>query len=180
MNLQSVITRLEKFEGCTPYMYICTGGEVTAGVGHAILNADEAVALTWERDGRPAAPEEVRADFASVSAKQPGLLDVRYADATRCRLSTDEIMRIAEADVGRFEAQLAAIFPDWDSYPQPAQEALFDMAFNLGIGGLKKFVRLLRAVEKRDWTTAATECRRNGIAEERNHETVALFRAATG
>lgn len=34
---------------------------------------------------------------------------------------------------------------------------LFNMAFNLGIGGLLKFVKTLHAFKARDWTTAAAE-----------------------
>ena len=74
-----------------------------------------------------------------------------------------------------FENQLAAALPKWHTYPEPVQEALFDMAFNLGLGGLKKFTTLLHAVNTGDWATAAAQCHRIGISEERNRATAALF-----
>ena len=71
--------------------------------------------------------------------------------------------------------KVAAALPKWNTYAEPAQEALFDMAFNLGLGGLKKFPHMLRAVDAGDWATAAAQCHREGISEERNRATAALF-----
>ena len=36
VNIQNVQGRLLQFEGRTNFMYRCTGGEVTVGVGHAL------------------------------------------------------------------------------------------------------------------------------------------------
>jgi hypothetical protein len=54
------------------------------------------------------------------------------------------------------------------------------MAYNLGIGGLKKLPRMLAAVDAGAWETGAKECRRNGISEVRDQETSALFRKCAG
>ena len=48
MNPDSVIARLKQFEGWTNYMYRCTGGEVTIGIGHALLAAANAATLAWQ------------------------------------------------------------------------------------------------------------------------------------
>ena len=66
-----------------------------------------------------------------------------------------DIDALAAADVARFEASLAAELPNWNTYPPTAQAALFDMGFNLGIGGLKKFDHLLAAVDAGQWDVAA-------------------------
>jgi len=79
-----------------------------------------------------------------------------------------------------FEASLAAVLPNWSTYPAPAQAALFDMAFNLGLGGLMKFHQLLAAVDGGQWSVAAAQCHRQGIAEIRNQQTAALFLQAAG
>ena len=47
MNCASAAERLKKFEGSTSYMYRCSGGEVTIGVGHAIFEAMHAIQLRW-------------------------------------------------------------------------------------------------------------------------------------
>jgi GH24 family phage-related lysozyme (muramidase) len=180
MDRNQVAARLEKFEGRVPHMYRCTGGEVTVGIGHAIPGAAEAAQLQWEIAGQAASGIQAQADFGKVAAAPKGLLPSNYAAPTQCRLSDDNIQRLVNSDIQNFETRLSASFPKWNSYPEPVQEALFDMAFNLGIGGLKKFVKLLQAVDADDWETAAQESQRQGIGQARNVATPDLFRQAIG
>jgi GH24 family phage-related lysozyme (muramidase) len=177
MNSSSAAGRLKKFEGSTSYMYRCTGGEVTVGVGHAIFDAAHAAQLPWT--GAPAAAL-IAADFARVAAADRGLVATRYENLTQCRLSAEAVDALLLADIDAFEKSLTASLPTWQSYPEPAQQALFDMAYNLGVGGLLKFHKLLTACASGDWETAATECHRGGIGDARNQETAALFRQAAG
>jgi GH24 family phage-related lysozyme (muramidase) len=178
MNQETVLNRLLGFEGCVPYMYRCSGGAVTAGVGHVLPTAGDATALPWELSGRPASAAEIAADFGKVSASPIGLPAVSYEPLTGCRLPQVYLVDLADADITRFEGYLQKEFPQWSSFPEPAQEGLFDMAFNLGIGGLQKFPRFLAAVQAGDWGSAANECHRLGISEERNQEIAGLFRQA--
>jgi GH24 family phage-related lysozyme (muramidase) len=91
-----------------------------------------------------------------------------------------DIDALVSSDVHNFETALAAALPHWGTYPAPAQAALFDMAFNLGLGGLKKFPHLLAAVDAGQWEVAAAQCHRQGISETRNQQTADLFRQAAG
>ncbi len=177
MNCASAAERLKKFEGSTSYMYRCTGGEVTIGVGHAIFDAARALQLSWT--GAPA-PTLVAGDFARVAAADKGFAAAHYQNLTQCRLSDKAIDALLLADIEAFENNLTASLPLWPGYPEPVQQALFDMAYNLGMGGLLKFRRLLAACASGEWETAATECRRAGIADSRNQETAELFRQAAG
>ncbi len=180
MNPSTVIPRVQSFEGRVRYMYKCTGGEVTIGCGHAIETPGDAPKLTWSINGRPATDDEVLADYASVAAVEKGPPATFYASLTQCRMADPDIDALLAADIARFEASLADAFPDWNTYPEPAQEALFDMAFNLGIGGLKKFTHMLAAVDAGQWNVAAAQCHRQGIGEARNQQTAALFLQAAG
>ena len=155
MDVSFVIPRLESFEGRISHMYKCTGGEVTIGIGHAIATVSDAPALSWTIDGRPATDAEIQADYARVQAAEKGLVAKAYAPLTQCRMADADIDALAAADVARFEASLAAELPNWNTYPPTAQAALFDMGFNLGIGGLKKFTHLLAAVDAGQWDVAA-------------------------
>ena len=175
MNCASAAERLKKFEGSTSYMYRCSGGEVTIGVGHAIFDAAHAIQLPWIG---AQAPTLIAADYARVAAADKGLPAVRYESITQCRLSAESIEALLLSDIEAFEKNLNALLPAWQGYPQPVQQALFDMAYNLGVGGLLKFHKLLAACASGDWETAATECRRNGIGDGRNQETAALFQQA--
>jgi len=173
MDPSEIVARLEKFEGRVPHMYLCTGDEVTIGIGHAIATAADAAQLTWA-----VGADAAQAGWQSVAAAQKGLVASSYAGLTTCRMNDAAIDQLAAADVDRFTQSLAANFPNWNSYPAPAQAALFDMAYNLGIGGLKKFHNMLAAVDAGQWETAAQQCHRMGIGDARNQETAALFRQA--
>src|ERR1039457_2466075 len=167
MDLTLVIPRLQSFEGCEPHMYLCTGGKVTIGIGHAIETPADAGGLPWSINGRPAAARVPRAPPPS-----PLLSRARGAPA--------DIPALVAADVARFEAKLAAALPNWSTYPEPVQEALFDMGFNLGVDGLLKFHMLLTAVDAGQWAEAAAQSHRKGIGDTRNQQTAALFLQAAG
>jgi GH24 family phage-related lysozyme (muramidase) len=175
MDRNQVIARLEQFEGRIPYMYLCTGGEVTVGIGHAIACAADAVQLPWA-----AGANNAQDGWAAVKAATLGLVALGYAGLTTCRLSDDAIDQLAADDIQRFTSLLEANFPQWNSYPEPVQEALFDMGYNLGIVGLNKFHMMLAAVNAGDWQTAAQQCHRIGISDTRNQATAALFLQAAG
>lgn len=171
MNKTAVADRLIRFEGSVPYMYRCTGGEVTVGIGHAIQSAEDAMALAlmpWT---------SIEEDYAKVATAPMGQKYAAsyYGPLTTTRMSDSAILQLCGADICLFEEQLKQALPDWDSYPEPAQEALFDMGYNLGIAGLMKYPRMLAAVDRADWVTAAAESHRNGIPEERNQEIANLF-----
>jgi lysozyme len=164
--------RLRKFEGSTSYMYLCTGGAVTVGVGHAIFDPGHALQLPW--DGSPS-PLLIHSDYARVATAEKGRPAAHYQALTKCRLSEGAIATLLDADIAAFEKNLSAQMSAWSSFPEPVQQALFDMAYNLGVGGLLKFRKLLAACAAGKWEIAATQCHRAGIAEERNRETAALF-----
>lgn len=58
------------------------------------------------------------------------------------------------------------------------KQALLDMAYNLGVGGLGKFSQLKEAVNRQDWATAAECCNRRTSRAERNDWTREMFLAA--
>src|ERR1700744_58847 len=172
MNRTIAAQRLKRFEGSTSYMYLCTGGAVTVGVGHAIANSPLAQHLPWI--GAPT-PERIAADFARIAAAGKGLPAAHYQALTQCRLDELSVEALLAADLAAFEKELTSYLPAWERFPEPAQQALFDMAYNLGVGGLLKFRKLLAACTSGQWEIAATECHRAGIGDERNLETAALF-----
>src|SRR5437016_3795863 len=117
MDTSLILERLEKFEGRIPYMYRCTGGEVTVGIGHAILSAADAPALTWNIDGRPATANEIAADYARVAAEPDGQVATHYKPLSRCRMTDAAIDALAAGDIARFSALIAAALPKWKTYP---------------------------------------------------------------
>jgi GH24 family phage-related lysozyme (muramidase) len=185
------LLKSSSFEGTVPYMYEDTEGNVTVGVGFLLPSVVEAQKLGFARrpsltsrppvHAGPATPAEIKTDFENVD-RQPygkGYGAIYYKQFTKLDLPSDVINRILEAKVEQFLVQVVAQFPDYNSYPSEACAAIFDMAYNLGVGKLTSlFPSFCSAVNKQDWKTAAGQCHRLGIQESRNTWTKAQFEKA--
>ena len=180
MNTANVKDRLNRFEGRIPHLYLCTGQEVTVGVGHAILTPNLGAQLPFLLlGGSPAPADQIVSDWEAVKAAPVGLRADEYRRYTTLTLPDEAIDALLDSDIAAFTGQIRAEFSAFEQYQEPAQEAIFDMAYNLGLSGLvKKFPSCTAAVRAQDWTRAALECHRTGIQEERNTETVSLFNAS--
>jgi GH24 family phage-related lysozyme (muramidase) len=162
------------FEGAIPHMYLDSVGLVTAGVGFMIPNTDALKFYPWSPN-----LQEAQADFLILQdLRAEGIRSARYyRKHTHARLSDEAMRQIFANKVSDFRHNLQK---DWNlnALPAPVQIALVDMAYNLGVGGLSKYRKLYEACIKRDWATAAKECRRSGPSEARNAETAAHFLGA--
>jgi GH24 family phage-related lysozyme (muramidase) len=168
-------------EGNLPHMYLDTVGRVTVGVGHMIPAAARAVQIQFVTRGALAAAtaQQISADFENVSRQHPAMAAASYKPFTQLDMTSAAIDALLNADIAGMETGLRANFRDYDSYPEPAQDALLDMAFNLGVHGLvEHFPHLKAAAEAKDWSTCAKQSHRNGISDARNQKTAALFQSA--
>jgi lysozyme len=73
------------------------------------------------------------------------------------RLTDDQIDRLFTADLEATLAGVAALVPGFLALTLARRIALVDMAFNLGLGGLGRFKRLLAAIDRGDWEGAEAE-----------------------
>jgi GH24 family phage-related lysozyme (muramidase) len=171
-------------------MYLDTRGYVTTGIGHLLKNADAAVDLPWRHSstGRPAAPAEVRAAFDNLKQvwtdyRQDHPTGPNPFNAEHYERKSDLVLpeglseKLALARLQKeFLGGLRRIFPSFDQYPMPAQRALVDMAYNLGVGKLERnFPKLVDACRAGDFDVAAAESRRTSSRADRNAETRDLF-----
>lgn len=69
--------------------------------------------------------------------------------------SDDEIELMLTNDINRALAACRALFPMFDTFPQAKQDALANMAFNLGRRRLSMFANMIAAVNRNDWAGAA-------------------------
>src|SRR5262245_52511336 len=128
-------------------MYRCTGGKVTVGVGRALESIEDACKLNWRVDGRAATKAEITADYRQISAAEMMHTADFYKQLTKCSLEPKAIATLVDEDITKFESDLRAKLAKWETYPETAQQALFDMAYNLGVNGLlQKFPKMLAAV----------------------------------
>ena len=171
------------WEGRITHMYLDTVAKVTVGVGKMLPDANAALALGFVRrdTGAKATPDEIRRDFAAVSAQPKSQLAGSYKKFTQLDLPEAAIDALLKTVVDGFLADLARRYAGWASMPVPAKRALLDMTFNLGSGGLaEKFPHMKLAVDARNWDVAAKECFRNGISQVRNDWTRDLFLKCKG
>jgi lysozyme len=72
-------------------------------------------------------------------------------------ITEDEARYLLENDIRRVEGELDQAFPWWRQLSDRRQRALANMAFNLGLGRLRKFRKCLAALEAGDYDEAAAE-----------------------
>ena len=172
-------------------MYLDTADNVTVGVGQLLPNVEAAQKLAFVLRAsanppvvaRPATGDEIRADFENVSQQPGGRAATFYKQFTSLDLPDSAIDAVLEAKVEEITKQLSVAFPDFNSYPTEACAAILDMGYNLGVEKLTTaFPSFSRAVQARDWATAARECERRGPGRDRNNWTKAQLEnaAATG
>lgn len=174
--------RLRRHEGVIPFMYLDGLGYVTTGVGHKLSMVADAQGMAFlEPSGVPASAAAIAVEYTIVKGLEPNHAPWYYSLQTRLRLPAAAIDALLDYDVTAMHAGSRALIPGFDMFPESAQEALLDMAFQLGPHGLvKKFPHMMAAVSRRDWSTCAAECEREGIQAWRNKATADLFLQAAG
>lgn len=169
-------------EGCTNWLYCDSRGFPTTGIGNLVASADAAVLLPWHHlgSGLDATDEDKRAGWKTVvDAFIKGRSATAYRSMTTLRLTAEYVYQLAATRIEReFVPGIRRLCHDFDEWPEPAQMAIVDMAYNLGLHGLSHFVNFLGACQARDWATAARECHRATCRESRNEWTKRMFEDA--
>lgn len=119
--------------------------------------------------------DQVRADWNTIHAKPMGHVYTWYRQFTNCWLSDSDVDALYEADLSTYWTTLATLFPKLTTYPQGAQDALFDLLYNSDLGKPGKWPNLKNSVAARDWAKAATQCQRGQIPADRNEFTKQSF-----
>lgn len=89
-------------------------------------------------------------------------------------ISHDEAILLLENDVQHIIGELRRAFPWFDLLLAARQDAVADMAFNLGMPRLKGFVKFLAAMEQNDYPTAKKEMLASHWADQVGHRAVEL------
>ncbi len=172
---------LIRWEGAVPFMYRDTEGYVTVGIGNLVHDADQACTLPFMTAGYPSSHAEIQRDFLRVISLARGMAARAYRAPSEPRVELTDV-GVSDLAVSRLRREflpgLARICKGFDGFPGPAQAALVDMAWNVGMRGLETFGHMLAAVDRRDWKGAAESCHRLTSRPERNAWTADMFRAA--
>lgn len=96
-------------------------------------------------------------------------------------ISESEARHLLGNDIEWVTEELDANMPWWRTMPEPAQRALANMAFNLGMPTLKLFLNMLAALQAGDYEKAAVEALDSRWARQvkcRADRIAALYRSA--
>lgn len=167
---QALRDNIQRYEGKVNHMYLDTRGFVTVGVGHLLATVVDAQELGFlEGSDEPASTDVIAAEYEQVKAQEMARVASYYKQFTALHLTDESIDQITDKHIDSFYKELKVIYDGFDDFPEEAKLALFDMIFNLGMTGLrKKWPRFNTCVANKDWAAAANDCRRRGIADERN------------
>jgi len=72
-------------------------------------------------------------------------------------LTDEQVIALFQMNLNEAKAICKDVFPCWAHFSANRKLALVDMAFNLGRPRLVKFKRMIGAVQRADWNTAADE-----------------------
>ena len=168
--------RILSEEALTTWMYLDTANPpvVTCGIGHALFTIEDCLELPWDHPRNV-----VRQDYQTIAGKPPGYRAEWYEQFTTARLPEILVRELLDRDIERQVKILCCHFLRYREYPEPAQEALGDMAFQLGGNFPRTWPQFSQSVRNEDWSRAAACCHRKDISEQRNRDTAALFLAAS-
>lgn len=96
--------------------------------------------------------------FSKLPYKCPtGHLTIGYGHNLENGISAKAALFILQEDLARAERAVKDAFPWWWKLDDARQFVLVDMAFNMGLAGLKGFKKMLAAIESGDFDKAAEE-----------------------
>jgi GH24 family phage-related lysozyme (muramidase) len=170
IEVSTLKNSIERYEGRVRHLYLDSRGFVTVGVGHLLTSIEKAQELAFVTgSGELATTEMIAEEYKLIAVQEANRLPGFYQSVAQLRLSDNTIDQLTEKHIDSFYAELKTIYSEFDSFPTESKLALFDMIFNLGMTKLrKKWPKLNGCIAAKDWAAAAENCRRRGIADERN------------
>ena len=128
IDIYTACQRLIVHEGLRLQPYFCSKNKLTIGVGRCI-------------DTNPITKEEERV-----------VGDWRHG------ISKCSAIYLLQNDINKINKDLNKKIKFFKKLDDERQYALLDMAFNMGVSGLLKFTKMLKAMEKGNYQEASKEC----------------------
>jgi GH24 family phage-related lysozyme (muramidase) len=143
------------------------------------IAAAQALPFIVAANRQSASAAQIQADYQAVRAVRGVHAATYYAPHTRCILTATDIDMLFARRVNEFKRQLRGLYTDFDNFPDSAQLAILDIAFNIGVGALtRNWPSFNTAVNSGNWTVAAAQSSRRGIQPARNTSTNTLLQDA--
>jgi GH24 family phage-related lysozyme (muramidase) len=182
------ISLIKVHEDVTAHMYLDSLSHVTIGYGHMIASAADTLQINMRRyDNRAAATsDEKRNEWNRLrklsQARVPRNFSAKsYEKNATIYITQLEADTLLDADLAKFINLLRANYPKFDTFPEDAQVAMIDMAYNLGNkihSQFKTFTAAINNPKGPNWELAAKNSNRYQLSPDRNNEVYNLFMAA--
>jgi GH24 family phage-related lysozyme (muramidase) len=169
--MDALLAKIIEHEGCVKHLYCDHLGNVTCGVGFLMRTPGTLYRFAWDDLGLAIDDwHRVKRCYEAwaTTTREHGPRTARgYQKLTAARL-LDVETPLREL-VWSFKLQLQTRGLPLDTFPLPVQEAVLDMAYNLGVGGLlSKFPKFVSHLKAGNYAAASTECRRPQVSAARN------------
>jgi lysozyme len=83
--------------------------------------------------------------------------DPEYGQPVGTEVTEDRVQQVFRRDIAVTTNECHVLYDDFDELPEEAQLVIANMMFNMGRPRLSKFKNMKKAIDKRDWSTAADE-----------------------
>lgn len=171
---KEIFDKLLRHEGFIPFMYPCSEGFITVGLGEMMSKASEALKVNFiykSYDGKIVRPatdaekieawermnkvrQERKGRHKQFPAQKYNPQEMTFL--SNLTISRDEAERLATIKLKGFVNDLRDIFPDFDTYPRAIRIVLLDMIYNMGKGELANDMpNTKRMILRRDWDAIA-------------------------
>jgi GH24 family phage-related lysozyme (muramidase) len=195
--MQRIRSELDRWERPIRWMYLDSQGLVTVGCGTMLPSAAAAKRVSFVHDTnfQVATAAEIEAAWNSLhsgaatqkaAAPNKKFSAKHYEDKTDLRITEASVQALRDGHINADYVELKKIYLQFDSFPDDAKIALFDMIYNVGPGqnktrqhrasGLRNYAAMNAAINAGKWSLAADRCTRHGIPPQRNRRTAELFR----
>ena len=83
--------------------------------------------------------------------------DPEYGEPVVTPVTEDRVQQVFRRDIAVTTDECHVLYDDFDELPEEAQLVIANMMFNMGRPRLSAFKNMKKAIDKRDWSTAADE-----------------------
>lgn len=83
--------------------------------------------------------------------------DPEYGEPVGTEVTEDRVQQVFRRDIAVTTDECHVLYDDFDELPEEAQLVIANMMFNMGRPRLSAFKNMKKAIDKRDWSTAADE-----------------------
>jgi GH24 family phage-related lysozyme (muramidase) len=158
-----------EFEGNYSFFYLDGEGVITVGIGCQVFSTATLLPMLRRVDSTRASLTEILAEIDAIKALPSGRIASFYGGVATLYLPPADVDDLFESRLEDAISRIETSLTPLAGFPELACMVLVDMAFNLGVWGLRsKFPHFMNAFVAKDWKTAALECKREGIQKSRN------------